>query len=211
MNATNHERLLSAATEVFLEHGYDASVDMIIGRAGVARQTFYNHFENKQSLFAEAMRSCVSDILVPLNDHDGDLRERLMKFAATYRQRVLSPHGIAVYRMVTSQAQRFPELTGEAYASGVGQMLGSLADFFRRAMAAGTLRADDPTFAAEVLLSMLAGLDRTRLLFGVPMPAQDETLRVESIVDGFFRMFAAEHEKTAGGRARADSAASSRP
>ena len=128
---SNRERLLEAATEVFLEHGYGASVDMLVARAGVARQTFYNHFENKECLFAEAMRSCVSEILVPLNDYSGDLRETLKGFARTYRQRVLSPQSIAKFRIITSLAQRFPELTGEDYQLGLGRMLESLGEFLR--------------------------------------------------------------------------------
>lgn len=195
MNKSNRERLLDAATEVFLEHGYDASVDMLIARAGVARQTFYNHFENKQSLFAEAMRNCVSDLLVPLHDYSGDLCGSLKKFARTYRQRALGVQGITKYRIVTSQAQRFPDLTGEAYALGLGQMHSSLSDFLRAAMQRGQMRDDDPVFAAEMLLSMLAGLERTRLLFGVANPPHDEVLRVEQIVDGFLRMFAIEQKQ----------------
>ncbi len=192
MNKGNRERLLEAATEVFLERGYEASVDVLVARAGVARQTFYNHFENKECLFAEAMRSCVSDILVPLSDQSGDLRETLKRFASSYRQRVLSPQSIAKFRIVTSQAQRFPELTGEDYAQGLGKMLGRLAEFLRAAMAQGRMRDADPGFAAEMLLSMLAGMDRTRLLFGVPNPPQDEAQRVGQVVDGFLRMFAVE-------------------
>src|SRR5512144_711957 len=96
-NLCNRERLLVAATEVFLEHGYGASVDMLVARAGVARQTFYNHFENKECLFAEAMRNCVSEMMVPLDEHAGDLRESLVRFAHAYRQRVLSPQSIAKF------------------------------------------------------------------------------------------------------------------
>lgn len=190
MNESNRERLLQAATEVFLDCGYDASIDSIVGHAGVARQTFYNHFENKQSLFAEAMRNCISDILVPLSGHVDDLRDSLKKFALAYRQKALSPQGIAGYRIMTGQVQRFPELTAEAFVHGLGQMTDSLTEFLQQAMNAGKLRKDDASFAAEMLLSMLTGLDRTRLLFGVANPAEDELLRGERIVDAFLRMFA---------------------
>lgn len=189
-NPCNRERLLAAATEVFLEHGYGASVDMLVARAGVARQTFYNHFENKESLFAEAMRNCVSDILVPLSEPAGDLRASLTRFALAYRRRVLSPQSVARFRIVASQAQRFPELTAEDYAQGAGQMLSQLSAFLDTAMRQRWLCQGDPGFAAEMLLSMLAGMERTRLLFGVANPPQDEAARVECIVDGFLRMFA---------------------
>lgn len=188
----NRERLLEAATEVFLEHGYGASVDMVVQRAGVARQTFYNHFHSKESLFAEAMRHCISEMLVPLEAHAGDVRETLVSFARAYRQRVLGPQSIAKFRIVTAQAQRFPELTGEDYAQGLGRMLQRVAEFLRTAMDEGQLHKDDPVFAAEMLLSMLAGMERTRLLFGVANPPYDEAARATRMVDGFLRMFAAE-------------------
>ncbi len=191
-NMSNRERLLEAATEVFLEHGYGASVDMVVQRAGVARQTFYNHFENKECLFAEAMRHCVSEVAVTLDAHAGDVRETLLGFACAYRQRVLSPQSIAKFRIVAAQAQRFPELTGDDYAQGLGRMLKRLAEFLRVAMSEGRLREVDPDFAAEMLLSMLAGMERARLLFGVGNPPYDEAERVRSIVDGFLRMFAPE-------------------
>lgn len=189
-NMTNRERLLAAATEVFLEHGYGASVDMLVQRAGVARQTFYNHFENKESLFAEAMRHCISEVAGVLDAHAGDVRATLLEFARAYRLRVLSPQSIAKFRIITAQAQRFPELTGEDYAQGLGKMIKRLAEFLRAAMDEGQLRRDDPDFAAEMLLSMLAGMERARLLFGVANPPQDEAARVRAIVDGFLRMFA---------------------
>ena len=193
-NLSNRERLLAAATEVFLEHGYGASVDMLVARAGVARQTFYNHFENKECLFAEAMRNCVSEMMVPLDEHSGDLRESLVRFAHAYRQRVLSPQSIAKFRIIASQAQRFPEMTGEDYAQGLGLMLKRLAEFLREAMADGRLREAESGFAAEMLLSMLAGVERTRLLFGVAGSSQDEAERVDQIVGGFLRMFAVVEE-----------------
>lgn len=188
---SNRERLLAAATEVFLEHGYGASVDMLVQRAGVARQTFYNHFHNKERLFAEAMRHCVSEVTVPLDEHSGDMRKTLLEFGRAYRQRVLGPQSIAKFRIITAQAQRFPELTGEDYAQGLGKMLRRVGEFMRVAMDEGQLRRDDPVFAAEMLLSMLAAMERARLLFGVPNPPHDEAQRVRNIVDGFLRMFSA--------------------
>ena len=189
-NPNNRDRLFAAAMELFLEHGYDASVDMIISRAGVARQTFYNHFQNKESLFREVLRNCMGDILVPLTENSGDLRETLKKFAAGYRQRALCPAGVAGYRTMVGQAQRFPELTRESFESGIGHMVGILADLLGKAMERGELRRDDPRFAAEMLMSMLAGMERSRLLMGAESLPCDEPRRVDSIVDGFLRMFA---------------------
>lgn len=194
MNETmnNRERLLLAARELFLEQGYDASVDAIIGRAEVARQTFYNHFKSKESLFAEAIRGRFLEIIAPLKEQPDDLRESLKSFAQIYRQRALSPEGIASYRTLSGQAQRFPELVREVYVLGAGQMIERLADFLSKAMEQGHICHADPVFAAELLIAMLVGQERSQLLFGVQRQPEDEALKIAHIVDGFLKMFAPE-------------------
>jgi hypothetical protein len=54
----------------------------------------------------------------------------------------------------------------------------------------GRLRREDPQFAAEMLLSMLAGLDRVKRLFSVSDEAESEARRTARIVDSFLRMLA---------------------
>ena len=189
---TNRERLLVSARALFLEQGYDASVDAIIVRAEVARQTFYNHFKNKESLFAEAIKASFLEIIAPLNEQPEELRESLKNFAQIYRQKALSPEGIASYRTLSGQAQRFPELVREVYALGAGQMINRLADFLHKAMEQGRIGMVDPTFAAELLLAMLVGQERSQLLFGVQRQPEDEAVKVAAVIDGFLRMFACE-------------------
>lgn len=190
MMASNRQRLLAAAKALFLEQGYGASVDAITGRAGVARQTFYNHFQSKEGLFAEVARDCFLDIVAPLEGHPEELRKALVNFVQVYRQRVLSPDGISSYRMLSGQAQHFPALAQEAYNIGAGQIIERLSGFLRAAIKKNHLRhADDPAFMAEMLMAMAVGLERTQLLFGIHPQMKDEQEKVEHIVDGFLRMF----------------------
>ena len=50
------EQILEAAVEVFGEMGYHAAnVADVIARAGVARGTFYQYFENKRQVFDELL------------------------------------------------------------------------------------------------------------------------------------------------------------
>src|SRR5690606_28220951 len=50
--APNRRKILAGAREVFMECGFDrASVDAIAARAGVAKATVYNHFQDKAQLF----------------------------------------------------------------------------------------------------------------------------------------------------------------
>jgi TetR/AcrR family transcriptional repressor of mexJK operon len=192
MNApiVNRERLLLAARELFLEQGYEASVDAIIGRAEVARQTFYNHFKNKESLFAEVVKGCFLEIIVHLDSEPENLRESLKTFTQAYRKTALSPEGVASFRTICSQSPRFPELAREVYEHGFGQMIDRLAAFLGRAMERGYLRRADPVFAAELLTAMSLGQARTKSLFGVESEPADDAVKMEYVVDGFLQMFA---------------------
>jgi AcrR family transcriptional regulator len=188
------ERLIRAAADAFMEEGYRASIDSIATRAGVARQTVYNHFPSKDDLFSEVATIAANSILVSLDAGDGGLRERLMRFGATFRQRLVGDEGLALFRTISAEAPRFPDLGRAFYDKGPGQTIRRLAEFLAHAMDEGALRPDDPRFAAETLLSMLDCCDRTRRLFGAPMRPDDaEQERVARIVDCFLRAFAPAH------------------
>ncbi len=56
-------RLLTAARELFTEHGYqDTPIDRIFERAGVSRGALYHHFENKRDLFAALLEEVETEI-----------------------------------------------------------------------------------------------------------------------------------------------------
>lgn len=192
----SRQRLIRAAAEAFMEEGYRASIDRIAARAGVARQTVYNHFPSKDDLFSEVAHVAAGDILVSLDGDGIDLRERLLRFGAALRQRVIGDEGLAMFRTLSAEVPRFPALGRAFFDKGPGQIVLWLADFLGRAMNDGLLRRDDPLFVAELLLSMLECFDRTRRLFGAPLRcAAEEQERIARIVDCFLRTFAPEHER----------------
>ena len=187
MRADNRERVLRAAAEAFLQRGYHASVDDIARRAGVAKQTVYHHFPSKDRLFQAAARDLSKHILVELDADPGDMRAALVAFARAYRKRVLGSEGLAMFRTLTAEVPRFPDLARAVYHGGAGAMVKRLAAFLGGAMADGRLRRDDPQFAAELFLSMLAG-ERVRRLYGLN-GGEAESRRVPRIVDCFLRAY----------------------
>lgn len=190
----SRQRLIQAAAEAFMEEGYRASIDRIAVRAGVARQTVYNHFSSKDDLFSEVAHLAAGAILVSLDGEGEALRDSLLRFGTALRQRVIGDEGLAMFRTLAAEVSRFPELGRAFFDKGPGRTVRRLADFLAHAMDAGTLRRDDPLFAAEMLLSMLEGFDRTRRLFGAPgLPPGPERERVTRIVDSFLRAYAPEH------------------
>ena len=51
------EAILEAATDAFLQHGYDGTtLDMIITKAGGSRRSLYDYFGDKQGLFGAVIR-----------------------------------------------------------------------------------------------------------------------------------------------------------
>jgi len=185
----NRERVLRAATSSFLARGYASSVDDIARRAGVAKQTVYHHFPNKDELFKEVARDLSQRVLIELAAPGTDLRQGLQRFALAYRQRSLGAQGISAFRTLVPEVPRFRAVARAMYASSAGEMVRRLAEKLERAMDAGELRRDDPRFAAEMLLSMLAGLDRLKKLFGVNGEGESEAHRTARIVDCFLRAY----------------------
>jgi TetR/AcrR family transcriptional repressor of mexJK operon len=189
MSQLNRERVLRAATRSFLAHGYGSSVEAIARRAGVAKQTVYEHFDSKDALFQEAVRGLARGVLVTLDDTPRDLRATLTRFAIAYRRRVLGAQGIAMFRALVPEVPRFRPLARSMYTAGAGQTVRRLAAYLQKAMDAGQLRRDDPELAAELLMGMLVGQDRIKRLFGVANGKAGDAQRAERIVDCFLRAY----------------------
>lgn len=64
-----HQALITAATEIFLQYGFEgATLDMIIERAGGSRTTLYKNFGDKEGLFAAVIASMIDDIFQEPNE-----------------------------------------------------------------------------------------------------------------------------------------------
>jgi TetR/AcrR family transcriptional regulator, mexJK operon transcriptional repressor len=180
MPAIHRERVLRAATNSFLARGYGSSVDDIARRAGVAKQTVYQHFASKDELFKAVAGDLAKRVLVKLEG--GDVRQSLLRFGVEYRKRALGAQGIATFRTLVPEVPRFRALARDMYANTAGEMVRRLADFLQQ-----KLNVPDPEFAAEMFLSMLSGHDRLKRLFAVPPGPESEAARTARIVDLFLK------------------------
>jgi TetR/AcrR family transcriptional repressor of mexJK operon len=126
--------IVDAARRAFLENGYaSTSMDRIAAAAGVSIKTVYRHFENKDDLFSAVMQAACSHDGGFAGPDDGEEEsapslERpwfskppgtaLVTAGIEYLQHVLSAEQLALYRVVTQDAHRFPEL-GRRYREEV--------------------------------------------------------------------------------------------
>lgn len=133
MVATKDRAIVGAAREHFLRDGFaGASMDGIAKSAGVSVKTIYGHFENKNQLFSTVMiAACGDGLLSGAIPSDAVLSERFAWFrdatprglvdaGREYLRHLLSAEQLALYRVVTRDADRFPAL-GVHYHQNVAQ------------------------------------------------------------------------------------------
>ncbi|WUL59862.1 TetR/AcrR family transcriptional regulator [Streptomyces sp. NBC_00344] len=78
----NRERIVSAAREIFVEHGPDVPLDEIARRAGVGNATLYRHFPDRIDLFRQVALSVMARVA---DQVDAAIAEEPDGFAALRR------------------------------------------------------------------------------------------------------------------------------
>ncbi|MEV0976814.1 helix-turn-helix domain-containing protein [Streptomyces sp. NPDC049915] len=133
----NRERIVTAAREMFVEHGPDVPLDEIARRAGVGNATVYRNFPDRDALVREVVCSVMDRTARAAEEalaETGDAFEALERFAHTAADERIS----ALCPMVsTTFDKNHPDL--EAARQGAEDLIAEIMD---RAKAAGQLRTD---------------------------------------------------------------------
>ena len=184
--------LIAAATRVFLREGYGlASIDKVAAEARVSTRTIYERFRNKADLLAAVITRLVDrdmqSVLATAELDRLDPREALTVIARTIAGRVRDPDSAALFRIVATEAQRFPELAAKMRESSRQRWDGAIADYFRGQVARGTLSLADPDRAAVLFLQMICAELHECLLFGSAeaMARIDFTPHIDQAIDIF--------------------------
>lgn len=111
--AAKRQVILDAARAKFLRAGYAATtLEVVAAAAGVSKMTLYRHFGSKEVLFEALVRGMADG----LEDLEGsaaqaaDARARLRAFGLSFARALMRPEALALYRMIVSEAERFPDL-----------------------------------------------------------------------------------------------------
>lgn len=167
------DTLLAGATRVFLRDGYGgASIDKVATEAGVSTRTIYERFKNKADLFvAITTRLVERDMASVLATEDLDLlppQQALMAMGRAITDRARDPDSAALFRILATEAHRFPELAARMRDSTKARIDDAVANYFRGQMRRGTLCLSDPDRAAVLFLQMVCAELRECLRFGSP-------------------------------------------
>ena len=108
------DKILNHATKLFFADGYGAtSMEAVAKKAGMTKRTLYARFANKAELFRAVVERVIEDLRrpVPLDIFEGSEAEAvLLRLAPQILRASLSPAGLALHRLLVSEASRFPEL-----------------------------------------------------------------------------------------------------
>ncbi|MBP3985219.1 TetR/AcrR family transcriptional regulator [Pseudoxanthomonas helianthi] len=185
-------RVRQAVVQLMSEHGFRFSMDAVAERVGCSKQTLYSQFGSKQALMRSAMLEELALATVRLDVDANDLRAGLLGFATDQLERLSDPTLVAACKLVNAEAHLYPEEARSLFTDACEKLLERLAAWLQAAMRRGQLRHDDPHMAAELLLSMISGLDFERQRFNLPYRDSDASRRqwAEFVVDAFLRAFA---------------------
>lgn len=184
------ERILDAATHLFLTHGYgDTSIEAVAQRARTSKRTFYHRFDDKPALFSAVVRRIIDRLRppshVPLLDGD-NLQDILRRLAGLILRAALSEEAIALHRLIVAESGRFPQLAGVVAEQGTAEALRLIGGVLEREASAGNLQIDHAAFAAEQFLHMVVDVPQQRALgLGTPMTAIERETWANDVVNLF--------------------------
>lgn len=145
------EKILKGALRAFLRNGYAANMDVIAAEAGVAKQTLYRYFKDKESLFAALVdrlmdRFVLAGMTAELMQQEPPTFFRTVTQIAL--QRMDDPEYVGMIRVIIAESVRFPELSEMYLTKLVRPGVESLAHYIRESP---NLNFSDPEAIARII------------------------------------------------------------
>jgi TetR/AcrR family transcriptional repressor of mexJK operon len=185
------QRILEAATELFLAEGYGpTTIEAVAASAGISKRTFYHRFDDKSALFAAVVHSIIEQIRppagVPLIEGIS-LRDILRRLAGMMLRAALSPQAIALHRLVMAESARFPELARAVNQDGSAREASTLiGGLLASELRDSKLSAENRAFAAEQFIFMVVTLPQRRAMgYGKPMTPAELDVWADKVVGLF--------------------------
>ncbi len=165
------ERLVEIAAAMFMERGFDATtIDAVAEAASVGKATVYARYKDKAELFAAVLKRQI-DRWLAVDDTptspSGGIEDTLLAVAKRMVATALTPEAIAIHRIVSSQAGRFPELAKLVFREGVQCKTTRFTDLLRGFADRGEIAAEDLDVKAELFASLIIGRQIRLALLGI--------------------------------------------
>jgi TetR/AcrR family transcriptional regulator, mexJK operon transcriptional repressor len=173
------ERILEAATDLFLAEGYGStSIEAVSARAGISKRTFYDRFDDKAMLFAAVVHRIIDHLRPPPGVPiiaGTTLPDILVRLAGLILLAALSPPAIALHRLVNAEAVRFPELVKAVIGEGTTrEAITLIGELLARELPDANLGSAERRFAAEQFMVMVISIPQRRAMGFGPRMTQSE-------------------------------------
>ena len=112
------QRVLDAATALFLEQGYGrTTLDQVSDRSRTGKSTLYKRYANKEELFAAVVTRSIDAMFNDLkaSPSGSDVQNRLRHVGRELARVMLDARCVALMRITAAEAGNFPELATLGY------------------------------------------------------------------------------------------------
>jgi len=192
------QAIVSVARDAFLRDGYGGTaMSSIAAAVGGSKTTLWSYFPSKQDLFAAVVDDMVERygeaLRVPLPS-EGDPRETMRALGQSLMTTLARPQIIALHRMITGEAGRFPELGGVLYERGPARGHARVSAWLAHLMERGVLRPADPLTAVKQFVALCQAGQFQKYLIGALKRLDKAELdaEIEQAVETFLRAYAPE-------------------
>lgn len=182
--------IIEAATQLFLRKGFTGvSMEEIARESKVAKQTLYSYFNGKDDLFRAIIRAqsaAFFDALPQNDDPTQNIEEFLYLLGEKLMDMLFKPDTLELYRVIVSEAPRFPELGQFYWESGAQALIDLLGDF----LSTRGLSEENAKNATEQFLSYMFGVLLTKTLLNKDFhpSAKERKAHIEQAVSCFFML-----------------------
>jgi AcrR family transcriptional regulator len=142
--AERRAAIVEAAMEEFIARGFAATrLDDIAKRAGVAKGTIYLHFQDKESMFEELIRTAIVPFVNRMTappPMTGSVRDLVEAMARMFIHEVVNTRRGDIVRLIVAEGPRFPAIADFYYREVVSRGLAALRRLIELGVARGEIR-----------------------------------------------------------------------
>lgn len=154
-----HAAIMNAAKELFLNLGYLAtSTNAIADKACVSKRTIYEHFGNKNQLFANVLQEHWNLLLNSnhnIFNENQTITDNLKNFANIFLKFLYQQDTIDLFRLLISESNKFPDLIEHILVDDKAPFTRKLTEFLTQNKDNGKLIIDDVDRAGSYFIGLL--------------------------------------------------------
>ncbi len=186
--------MIDAAKTLFLENGYErTTVGDILAVSGGSRSTLVEIFGGKEGLFTEVLLESTRHVETVFDtlEASGDSPEIALKaMARDFVAAIFETETMAILRVLIAEGPRFPDIVQAFFRLGPDSGHAKMTAYFRRCIAAGSMRPLDPAAMSYAFRGMILGDAEIRAAVGDALAEQRAQVQahldtvVEIFLDG---------------------------